>query len=458
MLRNKFACSETPFYCNSSTRVSVYYGRNNETNQPVVIKKQIYDSLENANLSLREALLQSRLDHSNIVQLYTAEITEQGWMYEFTLIVEYVPGGDLFKEIQRRKATNSPWSEQEIMKCLYALVHALEYAQSRGVVHRDIKPQNIFLQEDGQVKIGDFGCSANQMESAVQRTLLGSLYYLSPEMKAKQLELMGMGKPYDPAKSDVFSLAVTITLMATLVLDVSLPAASSPAAELYRIVANLTQYPNLQPFLLLMIKENPEERVSFTDLRRLLGQFFQNSLLLCSACNRIVVNTAWFEYSQRQNVAVCSESCLNQLSKTCFICKNAYFQEPSWPQELQKFRERCGMYSFCSEYCMFAGYYRSICIQCYELFQDSSNTTRLGCGHSLHLIPCFPAFLSQRSQCSICSYQLSESDVKEYQGTCNRCSRTNAVFTANCGHSYCASCLTTQNWQCMSLSLPNLRS
>ena len=457
MLKDKYRKDGAAFYSNIDAGVYVFLGHCVETGEQVVIKEQLYSSIDQANYSLQEALLQSRLDHPHIAQLYTAEITHRDGKFVFTLVMEYVRNGDLFHEIERRMQENRFWREEELLGHLYALVQALNYAKKRGVAHRDIKPQNIFIAPGGFLKIGDFGSSANTFASHIQTTALGSPYYLSPELKQNYLQMMGGQTPYDAYKSDVFSLAVTVCLMATLTLDMSLTTSKNPAQELERIVCELCNYTKLQHYLFLMIKKTPEERVSFDDLEQQLKQALTSPQLQCCKCGG-PVNSEWVEFSQSNQIPlVCSQGCMDQIMQTCLICKNRFLQGPAWPEDLKEYYECYSQYSLCSKECIWDYHFHSICVECKKSLQGC-NFIPLNCGHFFHAADCFTTFLGKFTEnyiCPFCRIPLTESDLQPYTGKCEYCKRDPLVIlSVNCGHFYCVVCLMNSNWCCYSCSFP----
>src|SRR5437899_3193210 len=115
------------------------------------------------------------------------------------IAMEYVEGANL-KEYIRREGRLSP---ERALQIAAQVCEALEFAHSHGVVHRDIKPQNILLTFDGQVKVTDFGIARALASAAITETgtVLGSVQYLSPE----QARGLGVGQ-----SSDLYSLGIVL--------------------------------------------------------------------------------------------------------------------------------------------------------------------------------------------------------------------------------------------------------
>ncbi|MFC3998716.1 Stk1 family PASTA domain-containing Ser/Thr kinase [Nocardiopsis sediminis] len=126
---------------------------------------------------INEAHSVARLSHPNVVQVYD-QGSDQGHVY---LAMEYVPGRTL-RDLLSERGRLGPYAALKIMAPVLA---ALGAAHRAGMVHRDVKPENVLLTEDGQVKVADFGL-ARLVESAQQAmtktgTLMGTAAYLAPE-------------------------------------------------------------------------------------------------------------------------------------------------------------------------------------------------------------------------------------------------------------------------------------
>lgn len=142
----------------------------------------------------RESRLMAALVHPHVVTIYDCGQT-QGRPY---LVMEYVDGATL----RSRMEPGRPWSIAQAAPLLEAIAQALSYIHEQGILHLDLKPENVLCTKNGGVKITDFGLAASNVDA---RTLLelgyvgGSLDYCSPEQRH--------GLPLDQ-RSDVFSLAV----------------------------------------------------------------------------------------------------------------------------------------------------------------------------------------------------------------------------------------------------------
>jgi len=151
----------------------------------------------------REAQAVSALSHPNIVAIYEVGQADDGRQF---IAMECLPG----ETLRRRLRRSSPLSVPEAVAIAVRVADALHYAHGRGVIHRDVKPDNIFLAEEAGMeatpKLMDFGIAHVLSDQALTQdgTIVGSPAYMSPE----QIN----GQPLD-ARTDVFSLAVTLCEM-----------------------------------------------------------------------------------------------------------------------------------------------------------------------------------------------------------------------------------------------------
>lgn len=144
---------------------------------------------------IREIRLQASLSHPNIASLHNALRVEN----QLLMVMEFVDGETL-AEISRRTRLSTAQAVDVIAQALAAL----DYAHSRGVIHRDVKPSNIMLTQSGLVKLMDFGIArgARDLNGLTHAgAAIGSMYYMSPEQITAD--------PVD-GRADVYSTAVTL--------------------------------------------------------------------------------------------------------------------------------------------------------------------------------------------------------------------------------------------------------
>jgi serine/threonine-protein kinase len=148
----------------------------------------------------REAEAAQRLTHPHIVTVYGCG--EDG--VHHYMVMEYVPGGTLRDALRHRGALG----EAEALRVASEVADALAYAHGRGVVHRDIKPHNVLLTEEGHVKVADFGIARTLDATSLTRTgsVFGSAQYISPEQ--------ARGDHAGP-QADLYALGVVLFEMLT---------------------------------------------------------------------------------------------------------------------------------------------------------------------------------------------------------------------------------------------------
>lgn len=174
----------------------VYLAHDIILGRDVAIKILNYDFSNEEELKrrfMREALSATSLSHPNIVDIF--DVGEDGELHY--LVMEFIDGQTL-KEFIR---SNGPLTPAEALPIMEQLVSAISNAHDNGIVHRDIKPQNILMDHDGNVKITDFGIAMALSATAHTKTnsVLGTVHYLSPEQARG-----GMATK----KSDVYSVGI----------------------------------------------------------------------------------------------------------------------------------------------------------------------------------------------------------------------------------------------------------
>ena len=179
----------------------VYLGKDPTIQRHVAIKTMRLDEIDNEeelkqfrDRFFREAESTGRLSHPNIVTVYDAG-EQDGLAY---IAMEYLEGTMLSNYCQ--KTTRLP--AKQALQIVAAVADALDYAHSHGVVHRDVKPANIMILKQRQVKVMDFGIAKMASASKTQASMiLGTPRYMSPEQAT--------GKDVD-GRSDVFSLGIVL--------------------------------------------------------------------------------------------------------------------------------------------------------------------------------------------------------------------------------------------------------
>ena len=182
---------------------NVYLARDTILNRLVAVKILRGDLAEDEKFVRRfqrEAIAASSLNHPNIVELY--DVGEDNGKY--FIVMEYVEGKTLKSLIKKRGALTLP----EVQDIMLQLTSAIACAHESYIIHRDIKPQNVIIMEDGRVKIMDFGIAAqlNSNELTQTNSVMGTVYYLPPEQANGSVTSF---------KSDIYSLGILMYELVT---------------------------------------------------------------------------------------------------------------------------------------------------------------------------------------------------------------------------------------------------
>ena len=145
-----------------------------------------------------EAKSAAGLSHPNIVSVYDVG-DDKGFHY---IVMELVEGITLKKFIEKKGRLEV----REAVGISIQIAQGMEAAHEHGIIHRDIKPQNIMISRDGKVKVADFGIAKVVSSDTYTQNAVGSVHYLSPEQ--------ARGGYYDE-RSDIYSLGVTLYEMLT---------------------------------------------------------------------------------------------------------------------------------------------------------------------------------------------------------------------------------------------------
>ena len=232
----------------------VYLGREKKTHFIVAIKVLYKTHLAKADIQhqvRREIEIQSHLRHPNILRLY-GFIHDKSKIY---LIMEYAPKGELFKILRE----NDHFDEETSACFFLQMVDAISYCHSKGVIHRDVKPENILIGSDGNLKMADFGWSVSRSNSR-RNTLCGTLDYLPPEMLDGQEHSFAV---------DIWALGILLFEFLT---------GNAPFEEderdktISRIKAVDIHFPDDFPALakdliLKLLQKDPKDRIALSDVK-----------------------------------------------------------------------------------------------------------------------------------------------------------------------------------------------
>ncbi|KAJ3437533.1 sterile20-like kinase isoform b-related [Anaeramoeba flamelloides] len=229
------------------------------TNEVVAIKKlRIFDNLEEIQKLSKEITFMKTLHHPNVVRYYDSYLMEN----ELWIVLEYCGGGSI---AEMMKITKSTYNEDQIVAVVKSILGALVYLNKTNKMHRDIKAGNILLTDDCVAKLTDFGVSAQVTESKKNKSVVGTPYWMPPEIITED----GYG-----LNADIWSLGITMIEMAE---------GKPPLSELHPLRA-LFSIPNsasptfkepekwsknLKDLLSKCLEKDPEKRPNAEELLKL---------------------------------------------------------------------------------------------------------------------------------------------------------------------------------------------
>src|SRR6516225_7057965 len=169
-----------------------------------VLLPELTTNTKNHETFWQEARLAAQLEHPNVVTIYDIGVEERDGMPHHYLAMEYLPGGNLAGRLAK-----GALPVDHCLNWMQQLASGLGFAHKRGVVHQDIKADNIFITKAGDLKIGDFGLAkllVGKVHYNASNKGLGTPAYMSPELCR--------GEPQDH-RSDIYSLGVLFFEMTT---------------------------------------------------------------------------------------------------------------------------------------------------------------------------------------------------------------------------------------------------
>ncbi len=216
-----------------------------------IMKEETFKDPLNIARFQREARACASLRHPNIVEIY--DIDEyKGKPY---IVMEYVES----KSLKDLLITRGAFSPLEACDIIYQLADALMHAHEHGVIHRDIKPQNVMMQYDGGVKLLDFGIATiSDAPNITQKDMVvGSVHYMAPEMLK--------GKGASP-RSDIYALGITFfELLAgkqpftdSSPVNIAMKQIEEPLPSIHKIRSDVS--PKIEKIINKACAKNPDNR------------------------------------------------------------------------------------------------------------------------------------------------------------------------------------------------------
>ena len=243
----------------------VYYGTDIRLDRTVAIKvmhAHLTQDETYVERFKREAVHAARLSHPNLVAIHD-QSTDGEVVY---LVMEYLPSVTLRRELKHRGRL-SP--RQAIVVC-DAILSALEVVHGAGLIHRDLKPDNVLLGTDGQIKLADFGLARSVSAATTTKTLIGTVGYVAPELVTREGA---------DARTDLYTLGIMLYEMLTGTQPYT---DDVPIQVAYRHVHDSVPPPSqkvegigaaLDALVLWATSRDPEDRpASASDMRMALGE------------------------------------------------------------------------------------------------------------------------------------------------------------------------------------------
>ncbi|GAB4836340.1 CBL-interacting serine/threonine-protein kinase 16 [Ancistrocladus abbreviatus] len=237
----------------------VYYGKHITTGEVVAIKMMSIDQIKKEGMMeqvKREISIMHLMKHPNIVQLVEVMATKT----KIYLVMEYLKGGELCGLVEKGKLT-----EDSARKYFQQLICAVDYCHSRGVCHRDLKLENLLLDENGDLKLADFGISTlpgQTYHDGLLYTLAGAPAYVAPEILRRQR--------YDGYRADIWSCGVSLYAL----LAGYLPFQDENLMLMYgKILAGKYDFPTGFPLearrlVSKILVVNPDNRITIAAIKR----------------------------------------------------------------------------------------------------------------------------------------------------------------------------------------------
>ena len=240
----------------------------------------------------REALSASSLSHPNIVEVY--DVGEDNGNYY--IVMEYIEGKQLKQLLKKREALTLT----EVIDIMLQITDGMSIAHDAYIIHRDIKPQNIMIQDNGVVKITDFGIAMamNSTQLTQTNSVMGSVHYLPPEQASGKSATL---------QSDIYSMGILMYELLTGKLpykgdnavEIALKHLKEPFPHIREILPDLPQ--SVENIILKATAKNPKNR--YLDAREM-----NQDLKTCLDDSRVNEELITFKYPEGDNEAAISKA------------------------------------------------------------------------------------------------------------------------------------------------------
>ena len=243
----------------------VYFARRCDFGTPVAVKVLSAELSRSEHFRggfIREARLMAAVRHPNIVPVVDVGKTIDGRYY---IALHYIEGKTVEEIMERVGAMN----EDEVAWVGYQVAEALAAAHKKGILHRDVKPANIIINEEGRAFLCDFGLALPVGSDVMEGVLSGTPHYMSPEQARGSTNL--------PPQSDVYSLAATLYHM---LYGRPLFEAKTPEQVAVKQIKETPHFPEgpskeMKNLLKRMLAKDPAKRPPSSDVATTLKAFYE---------------------------------------------------------------------------------------------------------------------------------------------------------------------------------------
>lgn len=160
----------------------VFVAEDKANNEIIAIKIIAVDKQAAKETLLNEIATMRQFNHPNLINFLTSYFIDTDLKKELWIVMEYMPGGALTDVVME-----TVMKERQIAYVTREVLKALDFLHAKGVIHRDIKSDNVLVDLKGKVKVTDFGFSANVKADEKRSTVVGTPYWMAPEIVKHQL-------------------------------------------------------------------------------------------------------------------------------------------------------------------------------------------------------------------------------------------------------------------------------